>query len=157
MIPRLDSEDILRFWSKVRIRDIDDCWPWMQALRHRRSPYGAFWIKGKTRPSNRIAYTIANGDIPDSLVVCHSCDNSTCCNPKHLFLGTQQENIQDRDRKNHTACGKRQHLSKLTSTSVLSIREQYNNGISRESLRKEYQVSYSTIDAIVKRRTWKHI
>lgn len=81
-----------RFWKKVDIKGENDCWNWMGATSY---GYGQFGINYKLIRSHRISYMLSNGEIPDNFVICHSCDNKKCCNPKHLFLGTQSENILD--------------------------------------------------------------
>lgn len=83
-----------RFWQKVDRCKPLDCWEW-QAYRYP-SGYGHFQIrKGKWEYAHRLAYRLAVGPL-GKLHVLHSCDNPPCCNPKHLRLGTHQENMQDR-------------------------------------------------------------
>ena len=57
-------------------------------------------IQGKTVRAHRISYQLFIGPISKGMMVCHSCDNPLCVNPKHLFLGTQKDNIQDLMKKN---------------------------------------------------------
>lgn len=91
-------------------------------------------------------------------IVRHKCDNPICCNPDHLLLGTQLENIQDRDKRGRTSKGEHRYNSKLTEKEVREIRKKYiprKYGLPR--LAKEYGVDFTTIDAIIKRRGWKHV
>ena len=83
-----------RFWSKVDIHSEDECWIWKGAMTSRK--YGSFFYLGKMQPSHRISWMLHNNQIiPKTMYVCHSCDTPLCVNPKHLFLGTQKDNIQD--------------------------------------------------------------
>lgn len=98
---RVDLES--RFWTKVDRRGPDDCWLWIAQARIGQKGkfpgYGSIsgTVNGKKRPlySNRVAWELTNGPIPDGLFVLHTCDVSLCCNPRHLFLGTQQTNLND--------------------------------------------------------------
>lgn len=85
-----------RFWSKVDRSDPSGCWPWMAA----RKPKGYGVFSRGTRAdglvtSSRMAWELVNGAIPDGLLVRHACDNPPCCNPEHLCLGTDSENLAD--------------------------------------------------------------
>lgn len=83
-------DDQYRFYLKVDKKTDDDCWEW-QACRNKYG-YGTFGLQSKIYLSNRIAYYIAYGE-PGKQRVLHECNNPPCCNPKHLHVGTHQENM----------------------------------------------------------------
>lgn len=87
-----------RFWCKAQIAGEDDCWNWHAAIITNGYPYGLFRLDSK-RPmqlAHRCAWVFTNGEIKDGLFVLHKCDNPRCINPKHLYLGDQYQNVQDR-------------------------------------------------------------
>jgi len=96
-----------RFWEKVE-KDAD-CWIWRGALvrdyKYNTEPYGQIVLfhsmdKGKARMmAHRVSWILHRGTIPEGLNVIHKCDNPTCVNPDHLFLGTQRDNFEDCVRK----------------------------------------------------------
>jgi len=96
----MDTEN--RFWAKVNKLGENECWPWMASKSQR--GYGVFGFRGTIWKAHRVAYTMAIGEIPSGLLVCHKCDNPSCCNPAHLWAGTSSDNNRDRSikgRNNH--------------------------------------------------------
>lgn len=96
VVPVIQAE---RFWSRVDKRGPDDCWPWLGGHGSGTDDgcYGRFYVaRGKTRVAHQVAWEIANNSpFPAGLKGCHSCDNPNCVNPKHVWPGTQSDNIKD--------------------------------------------------------------
>ena len=86
-----------RFWAKVDKSGGDDaCWNWVGSKRH---GYGQFWDGKKPAIATRFIWQKINGEIPSNFYVCHSCDNPSCVNPRHLWLGTHGDNVRDMFKK----------------------------------------------------------
>lgn len=120
-----------RYWSKVDVQGNDDCWPWLAAKRNRSHGYGAFWFEGRHQPSNRIALILSGTPVPTGMFACHSCDNPSCCNPRHLFVGTNKDNNDDKVAKGRHVFGERYWNAKLTAEQVAIIRAHKNPGMKR--------------------------
>lgn len=92
-----------RFWEKVDKKTDNDCWEW-KAYKISNKPgreYGYFDFGGGVDGlAHRFSYILHYGEIPDGMEVCHRCDNPKCVNPKHLFLGSHQDNMDDMMKKN---------------------------------------------------------
>lgn len=133
------------------------CWQWKGTLFSK--GYGRLCGVGY---AHRISWMIHVGEIPSGLCVCHKCDNPSCVNPDHLFLGTNADNMKDKvDKGRSSRClGEHHGRSKLTDADVLAIRSLYLEG-SREfglsSLAEIFGISTSTTNRIVKRKIWNHI
>lgn len=97
-------EDIeRRFWEKVDAESGDNC---REYRGYKLSAgYGMFYDGDKTAGAHRFAWELINGPIPAGMSVLHKCDNPSCCNPNHLYLGTQSDNISDRAKRNSTNQG----------------------------------------------------
>lgn len=152
-----------RFWSKVDILGPDDCWPWIAARRNKKHGYGAFWFEKKHRPSGWMAWHLTSGPVPPGLFICHNCDNPSCCNPKHLFLGTNQENNDDKVAKGRHVFGQRVWTCKLTPDQVEYIRAQKPEGIKRApdglpgQLAEKFGVTKQYISEIWGNRGWRKL
>ncbi len=143
-----------RFWPKVAITaNPDKCWEWQVGLFS--NGYGNFNIGGKHKPASRVAWELTYGAIPDGLWILHTCDNRKCCNPRHLFLGTSNDNTQDMVKKGRQARGEKHSSHKLTLEQVRYIRERYAaGGISQSELARQMGVTPSTAWHIVHGKTW---
>ena len=85
------------FWENVAVGDPNDCWEWEASSGY--NGYGQYRHNGKMTGAHRVAWNLTHGTIPDGLQVLHHCDNPSCVNPAHLWLGTQRDNIHDMIRK----------------------------------------------------------
>lgn len=157
MFPDYTAKDVARFWSKVTKTDNpDDCWNWTGFLD--KGGYGHIHINRKVVTAHRTAFVITFGVVPDGLHILHRCDNRRCCNPSHLFLGTNANNVKDRDVKgrNRVGYGERCARSKLTYAQVAEIKYKHmHEGIGSTTLGREYGVNKSTILRIVSEKTWR--
>lgn len=137
------ANDIKRFWSMVDKKSENECWPWKGPTL---KGYGIFRFERKRWKAHRLSYLINYGENPDNLLVCHHCDNPPCVNPKHLFLGTNADNMQDKMNKGRYVAGN----AILTQEQANEIRSSCN----ALELSKKYNVSISAIFDIVKGKTW---
>lgn len=142
--------------------DKNGCIKWLGALD--KNGYGRIKPKGHKRMRvHRYSYEHFIGEIPEDYCVCHKCDNPSCVNPEHLFLGTNKENSLDREKKGRSARNligipmKLLPNSKLTKEDVLRIRELIKEGTKQIDIAKMYNIHRSTVLHIKKRFTWYHI
>lgn len=97
-----------------------------------------------------VMHLVNNFDLSSSLCVLHKCDNPSCVNPDHLFLGTKKDNSLDAYKK-----GRRKH--KLSAETVQSLRQEYAKGTTYKKLAVMFDINTQTVWSIVRRRSWKHI
>ena len=145
------SNDPAGFWARVdSSHGPDSCWPWIHCLD--KDGYGTLGKRSPSTKTHRVAWILTYGPIPPGKCVLHRCDNRSCCNPHHLFIGTQDENMMDMAKKERSAS------TKLTGEQVKIIRKQFAEGsISQHQLAKQYGLCTQTVWEIIHRHIWKHI
>lgn len=125
---------INRFWA--RVEKTDGCWIW---TGHKvKDGYGSVAFGHKDITTHRLSYMLANGAIPDGMLICHTCDNPACVRPDHLWAGTNLENARDKVKKG------RQGPRGLTKAQVADIRERYAD-VGAEALALQYNTVVSYI------------
>ncbi len=147
-----------RFEDKVELIPFSTCHWWTGATHD--GGYGIFNTDHKSDRAHRVSYELYVREIPNGLFVCHKCDNRLCVNPDHLFVGTNQDNMDDMYRKNRNnqPKGENHFCAKLTEEDVIRIRLLFKGGnYSITGLAKKFGVSYGPIWSIVHRKTWRHI
>lgn len=172
-MPEFTQSDIDRFWRNVAIGKKHECWPWKNSQF--RDGYGQIKVFKRNLRAHRVSYYLHYGIDPAENLVCHRCDNPVCCNPFHLFLGTEKDNTQDCKEKGRLSCGigethgskthperfargERVAGSKLTFEKAQQIRKLYAaGGITQEELGKQFGVTRRAIGLITKGKNWKHV
>ena len=119
--------------------------------------YGTIRANSRQSLAHRVSYELFIGDVPRGLVVCHSCDKKDFVNPLHLFIGTQQENIDDKVQKKRQAVGERHGMSKLTEDDVRTIRRRHASGESYRDIAPDYKINFAHVGSIVTRKTWRGV
>lgn len=152
-----------RIWSKVHRRGQDECWPWLggtlrakptsrghnpnryPVISHRVPPHGR-WSKLRV---HRLIYWLEDASLMPTDSVLHLCNNTLCCNPAHLVIGTKADNSAHMVQSGRST-------SKLTWPEVREMRRQYAaGGWTYEQLALEFGSSIPSVHRIVKRQTWK--
>ena len=151
----------------------DECWLWTGAIA-KKTGYGLFGLsRRKQVKAHRFAWMLANGEIPDGMLVCHTCDVRHCVNPAHLFLGTYKDNTQDAISKGRMAYGDRHwtkqrpaHVlrgeatgkAKLTDAQVREIRATSNGERGEQAaLARRFGVKSSIVGKIIRGEAWRHL
>lgn len=153
-----------RFWKKVDRRGDGDCWNWRAATS---SGYGRLALispDSKYVYAHRFSWELHNGSIPIGMFACHRCDNPSCVNPSHLFLGTAAQNMADMIKKGRAVHestsvpkGEANPRSKLKERDVLLIRRLLKSGESQIAISSRFGVSKGCIGCIKSRKNWSHL
>lgn len=152
----LTQQQVANFKSKITVEEPLKCWEWNAGKNS--DGYGVSYVVKRPYLAHRVAYFLAYGSFADRQRVCHSCDNPSCCNPKHLFLGSPADNSRDMVRKGRSTRGAKNAQTKLTAEQVLEIRQRYSvESISQRLLASQYGISCSHVFSIIARLRWQHL
>lgn len=155
--------DAERFWALVRRGAPDVCWEWTG--KKIKGGYGDFVVQlGDGRQKHIIAHRWAwseeHGEIAIGMLVLHRCDNPPCVNPAHLFLGTQQDNMDDqaaKGRRPDQTGGLNKH-ARLSEADVLEIRRLVNEaGLTRTEVASRFGIDRRHASDIATGLAWSHI
>lgn len=165
---------VTRFWSKVDKNgpppahrpELGPCWLWTRATSD--FGYGVIGRAGRGTGlvrSNRAAWELCVGPVPDGMFVLHKCDVPRCCNPSHMFLGTLDDNHKDMSAKgratppprNPHLVGEAHYAAKLTADDVRTIRTMAADGPTYEFIAMRFQTTSGHVSRIVNRIAWKHV
>ena len=160
----IDEKIKARFWSMVNVTGVNECWEWKKIgsfLANR--GYGIVYFNPfRSQKAHRVSWFISNGEIPQGLHVLHRCDNRKCVNPTHLFLGTNIDNVKDRNQKGRTShksrnVGEKHGLSKLADIQVVEIRKRWKNGEKQSKMEKEFRLKRGSLFPVVHSLNYKHL
>jgi hypothetical protein len=147
--PATDMNLSERFWRHVPKQPDGECWEW-QGTRQSHG-YGHLRWGGKQVYAHRVAYLLANGQVPRGVHVMHSCDNPPCVNPQHLSTGSRTDNMQDMVRR-----GRQRHGGALFGWGqVEALRERYRGGERQIDLAVEFGVSPSSMHNLISGKTYR--
>jgi hypothetical protein len=143
-----------RFWAKVDKRGKKDCWEW--AASRDSLGYGRIRSGSRILSAHRLSWELHKGPIPVGLSVLHRCDNPPCCNPVHLFLGSQQDNVSDMIMKGRRKVfrGIENGNARLTENIVRAIRATMEP---QRKIAKQFNICQSTVGKIKNRKIWRHL
>lgn len=154
-IPTFKNPYIKSFLSGVAISD--GCWEW-QRFKDVRG-YGKVSYKGTVERAHRVSYKLFVGEIPPGMFVCHHCDNPSCVNPSHLFIGTCKDNSDDMRAKgrNIVLRGNSHGKSKLMDSDIKQILHLSRSGATPLELSVKFRISRNQIYLILNNKAWCHI
>ena len=134
-----------------------DCWIWTASTY--RGGYGHFrrWVDGKWKmyKAHRYAYEAFKGPLDAKLLVCHTCDNPSCVNPAHLFVGTAKENMQDMIKKGRKSISRNPKHKWLDRETVKSMRRDFEQGMKQAEICIKYEHSRAQVSRVVLHQIWK--
>ena len=148
-------KDRYRFDKSHTVDPITNCSVWSGRTRN---GYGRFFMEGKLHTAHRVSWQFHNGPIPDGLHVCHQCDNRSCVNPNHLFLGTNADNVADKVSKGRQWLSRENHNeAKLTEVDIPIIRQFLADGWTPLQCAEIWGVTRRAISYIKTGKNWGYV
>jgi hypothetical protein len=144
---------------------------WTDAPK-RRGGYGRLLVAARALAAHRVSWLLHHGPIPEGLGVLHRCDNPACCNPAHLFLGTNADNTRDAQAKGRLASGSRHawrrqperhpmrvrpELKKLKEEDVRAMRGLRRRGMTYTQIAERFAANARTVQAAVRGISWRWV
>lgn len=154
-LPKEEYDKIVKFRLRANIIEENGCWIWQGC---KNNGYGQSSYRSRMMLTHRISWIVFNGEIPKGIDVCHKCDNPSCINPEHLFLGNAKDNVNDmwtKQRKSHK--GEKHPRCKLTLEQVKQIRYVDLACMTQRDIAKKYGLTAGYIHNIKSKRTWKDV
>ena len=150
-----DHSIIDRFDEKWLEDPRTGCWEWQLARNN--DGYGVMKVGYKMMKAHRVSFALTFGPFDNELLVCHNCDNRSCVNPDHLFLGTNADNSADMKAKGRQARGRTHGNSKLTEADIPVIMAQHATGAATRDIARDFGVSHAAISHITRGKSWTHV
>lgn len=161
LLPPCDTEERClfeqRFWSKVQRGMCNECWEWQGCLKGSGLGYGAICLRGRMVRAHRVVLALSlNRELLPTEHALHTCDNTRCCNPAHLYVGDHVQNMKDTAVRNRRVGlkGSANPRAKLTEEAVRIIR---NSDAPLNTMAERFGVDASLISLVRLRKVWKHV
>lgn len=137
------------------VRSSTGCWEWTGRVD--KDGYGRTTWAGRPWGVHRLSFSLFCGTLIDGRCVCHSCDNPKCCNPVHLFIGSDADNAADRDRKGRGPRGRKNHFAKTNEDKVREVKLLLAQGVNQTETARRCGLSRNTVHFIARGKAWAHV
>lgn len=135
--------------------DDNGCWIWQG--RTDRDGYGLYWRDARRYRVHRVMCESVHGKLPRNILACHECDVPQCCNPGHLWPGTNGDNIRDAAKKGRLPRGSGHARSVWDEATVIDAVNRVAGGESQASIERELGVSSGALQSVLNGKTWRHL
>lgn len=154
-----DCTPEMRFWARVNKNTPSGCWIWTGCVD--KWGYGDISYLGKHVQAHRLSWRLLRGE-PTGFHVLHKCNTPPCCNPDHLYLGTDADNTEDKRKAGTILLGEKAVGAVLSNAIVIEARKLYwckgkGKGSNIVELAAKFKVPKGSLYCAITRRSWKHI